>query len=131
MKKYDNFSKALKNLKECLKVEEPYSVVEQTGIVGLFQICFEQSWKLMKEVLENHGRFAVRTGSPREIIKIAYQCDMIKNQKAWLEILESRNLLAHTSSDEQSLNVIKSKKSAYISVFEDLQNELDKRWLDI
>ena len=81
MKKYDNFSKALKNLKECLKVEEPYSVVEQTGIVGLFQICFEQSWKLMKEVLENHGRFAVRTGSPREIIKIAYQCDMIKNQK--------------------------------------------------
>ncbi len=131
MKKYDNFSKALKNLKECLKVEEPYSVVEQTGIVGLFQICFEQSWKLMKEVLENHGRFAVRTGSPREIIKIAYQCDMIKNQKAWLEILESRNILAHTYSDEQSLNVIKSIKSDYISVFEELKNELDKRWLDI
>ena len=131
MKKYDNFSKALKNLKECLKVEEPYSVVEQTGIVGLFQICFEQSWKLMKEVLENHGRFAVRTGSSREIIKIAYQCDMIKNQKAWLEILESRNILAHTYSDEQSLNVIKSIKSDYISVFEELKNELDKRWLDI
>lgn len=131
MKKYDNFSKALKNLKECLKVEEPYSVVEQTGIVGLFQICFEQSWKLMKEVLENHGRFAVRTCSPREIIKIAYQCDMIKNQKAWLEILESRNILAHTYSDEQSLNVIKSIKSDYISVFEELKNELDKRWLDI
>ncbi len=131
MKKYDNFSKALKNLKECLKVEEPYSVVEQTGIVGLFQICFEQSWKLMKEVLENHGRFAVRTGSPREIIKIAYQCDMIKNQEAWLEILESRNILAHTYSDEQSLNVIKSIKSDYISVFEELKNELDKRWLDI
>ena len=131
MKKYDNFSKALKNLKECLKVEEPYSVVEQTGIVGLFQICFEQSWKLMKEVLENHGRFAVRTGSLREIIKIAYQCDMIKNQKAWLEILESRNILAHTYSDEQSLNVIKSIKSDYISVFEELKNELDRRWLDI
>ena len=131
MKKYDNFSRALKNLKECLKVEEPYSVVEQTGIVGLFQICFEQSWKLMKEVLENHGRFAVRTGSPREIIKIAYQCDMIKNQEAWLEILESRNILAHTYSDEQSLNVIKSIKSDYISVFEELKNELDKRWLDI
>ena len=85
----------------------------------------------MKEVLENHGRFAVRTGSLREIIKIAYQCDMIKNQKAWLEILESRNILAHTYSDEQSLNVIKSIKSDYISVFEELKNELDRRWLDI
>ena len=56
MKKYDNFSKALMNLQEGLKLEEPYSIIEQTGIVGLFEICFEQSWKLMKAVLEEHGK---------------------------------------------------------------------------
>ncbi len=57
MKKYDNFCKAIKNLNEGLKIEEPYTIVEQTGIVGLFEICFEQSWKLMKEIFEKHGRF--------------------------------------------------------------------------
>lgn len=57
MRKYDNFCKAIKNLNEGLKIEEPYTIVEQTGIVGLFEICFEQSWKLMKEILEKHGRF--------------------------------------------------------------------------
>lgn len=131
MKRYISFCKSIDNLEESYKLNEPYSIVEIVGILRLFQICFEQSWKLMKEVLENYGRFAVRTGSPREIIKIAYQCDMVKNQEAWLEILESRNILAHTYSDEQSLNVIKSIKSDYISVFEELKNELDKRWLDI
>ena len=95
MRKYENFCKALSNLHEGLKLNEPYSVVEQTGIVGLFEICFEQSWKLMKAVLEDHGRFEDQIGSPRAIIKIAYQCNMIKDGEKWLELLESRNILAH------------------------------------
>lgn len=57
MEKYNNFCKALANLHEGVKLSEPYTVVEQTGIVALFEICFEQSWKLMKAVLETHGRF--------------------------------------------------------------------------
>lgn len=101
--KYDNFCKALSNLQEISKLQEPYTIVEQTGIVRLFEICFEQAWKLMKETLENHGRFEDKIGSPKAIIKIAYQCKMIENQEEWLELLESRNILAHTYSDEQSL----------------------------
>ena len=129
MKKYDNFCKALANLKEGAKLKKPYSVVEQTGIVGLFQICFEQSWKLMKEILEEHGRFDAKTGSPREILKIAYQCGMIQSAESWLELLESRNLLAHIYSDEQALSVIEKVKASYVSVFEELKAELERRWL--
>lgn len=32
MRKYDNFCKALKNLKECQKYQEPYSTVTETGL---------------------------------------------------------------------------------------------------
>ena len=39
MKKYENFCKSLENLHEGLKLDEPYSVVEQTGIVKLFEYC--------------------------------------------------------------------------------------------
>ncbi len=130
MKKYDNFCKALANLKEGAMLEEPYTVVEQTGIVGLFEICFEQSWKLMKEILEEHGRFEEKIGSPRAIIKIAYQCGMINGCEGWLELLDSRNILAHIYSDEQALYVIKRLKSDYISLFETLKNEIDNRWMN-
>ncbi|MDO5296456.1 MAG: HI0074 family nucleotidyltransferase substrate-binding subunit [bacterium] len=131
MKKYDNFCKALLNLQEGLKLEEPYSIVEQTGIVGLFEICFEQSWKLMKAVLEAHGRFAEKIGSPRGILKIAFQCNMIRDEKAWLELLEARNELAHTYSDEQALNIIRQMKTSYIAVFVELKRELEENWLDV
>ncbi|MDE6729340.1 MAG: nucleotidyltransferase substrate binding protein [Oscillospiraceae bacterium] len=128
MKKYDNFCKALANLKEGSDLEEPYSVVEQTGIVGLFEICFEQSWKLMKEILEEHGRSDAKSGSPKAILKIAYQCGMIDNCEDWLELLESRNILAHTYSDEQALSVIRKLKSEYLFLFEHLKQILDEKW---
>lgn len=130
MKKYDNFCKALANLKVGSQLSEPYTVVEQTGIVRLFEICFEQSWKLMKELLEEHGRFEERIGSPKAIIKIAYQCGMINDCEGWLELLESRNILAHIYSDEQALYVIRKLKTDYIALFETLKNEIDSRWLD-
>ncbi|MBD5439980.1 MAG: nucleotidyltransferase [Treponema sp.] len=130
MKKYDNFCKALANLKVGSQLSEPYTVVEQTGIVGLFEICFEQAWKLMKELLEEHGRFEERIGSPKAIIKIAYQCGMINDCEGWLELLESRNILAHIYSDEQALYVIRKLKTDYIALFETLKNEIDSRWLD-
>lgn len=65
MKNLENFNKALADLHEGLKLDEPYSIVEKTGIIGLFEICFEQSWKLMKAVLEEHGRYDHKISSPR------------------------------------------------------------------
>lgn len=129
MKKYDNFCRALANLREGAALEEPYTVVEQTGIVGLFEICFEQAWKTMKEVLEAHGRFAGNIGSPRAIIKIAYQCGMIQHSDGWLELLDARNLLAHTYSQEQALSVIRKVKLEYLALLEGLKTELERNWL--
>lgn len=129
MRKYENFCKALSNLEVGLKLEEPYTIVEQTGIVGLFEICFEQSWKVMKALLEEHGRTEDRIGSPKAIIKIAYQCGMVSNCEGWLNLLEARNILAHTYSDEQALNVIENLKLEYVELFRELKSELEERWL--
>ena len=49
MRKYENFCAALNNMKDIYAYEEPYDSVILTGLVGLFEICFEQAWKMMKE----------------------------------------------------------------------------------
>lgn len=51
MRKYENFCNALSNMKDIYNYEEPYDNVVITGLVGLYEICFEQSWKMMKEIL--------------------------------------------------------------------------------
>ena len=83
MKKFENFQRALRNLEEIKKYKEPYEIIELTGQVALFEICFEQSWKAMKEILEYNGYDESRTGSPRSILKLAYQSGMIEDEELW------------------------------------------------
>ena len=45
MKKYENFCAASKNLEDIYKYEDPYDNVTLTGLVALYEICFEQAWK--------------------------------------------------------------------------------------
>ncbi len=129
MKKFDNFCKALDNLKTARNYEEPYDTVTQTGIIALFEICFEQSWKAMKAVLEEHGRSLQKTGSPRMIIKLAFSAGMIDNEEIWLELLKTRNTLAHTYDEKMAADSIKVVKSSYIGLFERLRDEIRERWL--
>ena len=67
MKKYDNFFVALSNLKEIYKYSEPYDTVILTGLVGLYEVCFEQAWKMMKEILEAYGFEQGATGSKNSL----------------------------------------------------------------
>ena len=85
MKNMIIFSRALHNLKEIESRQPPYDTITQTGMVSLFEICFEQSWKAMKEVLEYSGYSEHRIGSPRAIIKMAYQAGMIQDEDVWVD----------------------------------------------
>lgn len=129
MKKFDNYKKALNNLQECKKYEPPYNIVTETGLVNLFSICFEQSWKAMKEILQNHGYDEGKTGSPKMIIKLAYSAGMIQNETIWLEILDMRSEIAHSYNQEVAADIIEKTKSKYIRIFEELEKELITNWI--
>ena len=129
MKKYENFSNALQNLRLCRNYSAPYDVVTETGLVNLFSICFEQSWKAMKESLEWQGYGEGKTGSPKLIIKLAYSAGMIQDEKGWLEILDKRNEVAHSYNEEVAVGIIEQTKEIYLSLFEALEKELRENWL--
>lgn len=128
MKKYENFCTALKNLKDIYSYEEPYSNVVMTGLVGLYEICFEQSWKAMKEILTLNGVAESQTGSPRQILKSSYQAGMIKDEDLWLAALVSRNNVAHAYNQEIAKDIIKQTKTTYYQMFEDLKMEIENNW---
>ena len=129
MKKVDNVSKALNNLRQCRNYHEPYDTVTETGLVALFEICFEQSWKAMKEILENHGYEEDQTGSPKMIIKLAHSCGMINDEEKWLMALSSRNDVAHSYNEKIAIGIINKTKEYFIDMFGDLEKEMRSRWL--
>ena len=129
MRKYENFCQALSNMKEIYNYEEPYDTVVLTGLVGLYELCFEQSWKMVKEILENHGYEEGATGSPKTILKTAYQAGMIKDEDLWLHALQERNNVPHFYNQKIALEIVKMTKDNFYQMFCDLKAEIDKNWL--
>ena len=107
MKKYENFCASFANLNDIFSYEEPYNNVVLTGLVALYEICFEQSWKMMKELLEDSGVAEGRTGSPRQILKAAYQAGMIREEELWLDALVSGGII----EDDKNVTELTVSKS--------------------
>lgn len=128
MKKFENFCAALVNLKEIYDFGEPYGNVVLTGLVGLYEICFEQSWKAMKEILEINGVPEGQTGSPRQILKTAYQMKMITDEDLWLDALVSRNNVTHAYNQVIAIDIVRQTKERYYQMFVELKNEIEKNW---
>lgn len=129
MKKFDNFKAALANLKDVFSYNEPYGNVEIAGMVVLYEICFEQSWKMMKEILEIHGYEEGATGSPKIILRTAYRAGMIKNEDAWLSALQERNNVTHSYNEKIALEIVRQAKAIFYDLFVQLKDEIDKNWL--
>lgn len=129
MKKYENFVASFENLKDIYDYSEPYGNVELTGLVGLFEVCFEQSWKAMKEILEANGFSEGRTGTPKQILKTAYGAGMIEDEEMWLDALVSRNNVAHAYNKDIALEIVRNTKDRYFKLFETLVVNLKEDWL--
>ena len=129
MRRYEDFVKAYNNLSEIFDREEPYGNIELAGMVGLFSVCFEQAWKAMKEVLQENGFPEGKTGSPKVILKTAYQAGMIKDENIWMDALVSRNNVAHAYHEGVARDIIKDTKARYYDMFGELKREIDEKWL--
>lgn len=129
MRKYENFKAALMNLKDIYTCREPYGNVEIAGMVGLYEICFEQSWKAMKELLEESGYAEDATRSPKTILKPAYKAGMIEDEALWLDALISRNNVAHAYNSMLALDIVNQTKEKYYDMFVRLEKKIEEEWI--
>ena len=113
--------KAVSRLKEGLN-EEPSDIIID-GILHRFEFTFELAWKTMKDKLEYMGVIE-KTGSPREVIKCAFQYDLIDDGEEWLNMMLDRNTLAHLYDEESSREVYKKIKGLYMELFTELVEKL-------
>ena len=128
MKKFENFCRALNNLKEIEGKLPPYDAITTAGMVALFEICFEQAWKAMKEILVRHGVGEKKIGSPKMIIKQAYAAGMIDDENLWLEVLAARNNVTHSYNEEVALEIIDASQKKFLALFQRLKDEIEKNW---
>ena len=86
------YLKAFSRLEEGLKEKQNEIVID--GILHRFEFTFELAWKTMKDYLEYQG-ITETSGSPREILKLAFKYEIINDGEGWIEIMLARNNLSH------------------------------------
>ncbi len=91
--RFQNFEKAFNQLETAVSQLEALSDLEKEGMIQRFEYTFELAWKTLKDYLDQKN---VEAKFPREVIKQAFKYEIIDNGSLWIEMLEQRNLMAHT-----------------------------------
>ena len=120
----ENFKNATERLKEALNEEITDIVID--GVLHRFEFTFELAWKTMKDLMEYNGIIET-TGSPREVLRTAFQNGIIEDGEAWINMMLARNSLSHLYDEETSRKIYKDIKEKYVVLIEKLNKELEKQ----
>lgn len=121
--RFENLKKAFLQLTKAVEKLESLSDLEKEGLVKRFEYTFELSWKTLKDYLESQE---VDAKFPRAVIKQAFHHEIIDDGDIWMEMLENRNLMAHTYNEEIFNQVVKNIASMYFKAVKQVFLYLEK-----
>lgn len=123
--RYRTFCKSLKNLGKSLNADPKADFVLE-GTVLNFNLTFDISWKVMKDILIKELEildFAI--GSPRETLQQAFTNGIIDDDQ-WMKMLRVRNQLAHDYDGTFAAKKFQDIIKVYYLLFEKLKNDVAK-----
>ncbi|MEA1962385.1 MAG: nucleotidyltransferase substrate binding protein [Bacillota bacterium] len=119
--RYQHFERAYHQLETAMLAYETLSVLEKEGLIQRFEYTFELAWKTLKDYLEYQE---VVVSFPREVIKAAFHHGLIDDGEIWMDMLEKRNLLAHTYDEERFQTAISMVKDYYYEAISQVYRDL-------
>lgn len=96
--------------------------LERQGIIKSFEFTFELAWKTLKDYLESQE---VAIKFPREVIKEAFHYEIITSGDIWMDMLEKRNLMAHTYDEEAANTALHLIRTHYAEALAEAITFLD------
>lgn len=119
-----NFKNAISRLKEALEYDYKKIDIALDAVIKRFEFTFEMSWKSIMLVAKNVGK-EEECKSPKTCLKLAYKMGWIKNEGAWLSLLEARNLTSHIYSQTTAEDVYETVRES-LELFNNLLEALKK-----
>lgn len=125
--RFANFDKAYRNFMQIADRDlDDLSDLEKEGFVQRFEYTVELAWKTLKDYLMEQG---FDLASPKEVIRQAFQNEIITDGEVWIEALNRRNLSSHTYNAQVLEQTLAFLRAEFYPVIEKmhtyLKNELD------
>ncbi len=124
MKKIDNFTSSLSVLDTADFKLAADNEIYRMGVIGQFQLTFELAWKALQEVLRRHGVEEAASGSPREILQLAWQFHFLNDSEVWLLMLKKRNTSVHIYNEDAADELVILIRDSFLPAFHELMRIL-------
>ena len=123
--RYHTFCKSLNNLEKS-KHADPKQEFVLEGTVLNFNLTFDISWKVMKDILiKEMGMLDFATGSPRETLQQAFTNHLIDDDR-WIEMMKVRNHLARDYDGTFAVKQFQNIIQVYYPLFEIFRDHVKK-----
>ena len=114
--RYNTFCRSLKKLEKS-RYADPHADFVLEGTVQNFNLTFDISWKIMKDILVKLlGVTDFAIGSPRDTLQTAFTNGLIFDDE-WLKMLRLRNQLAHDYDGTLAAEAFSSIISVYAAKY--------------
>ena len=119
----NNYTLALQRLGDAVELAgmRPLSLLEQLGVIRIFECSHELAWHVLKDYFSWQGNSAI-TGS-RDVTREAYSKGLLDDGEAWMSMIKSRNLSSHTYNQ----NVADAIADAVVSQYYPLMRVFEQR----
>jgi nucleotidyltransferase substrate binding protein (TIGR01987 family) len=120
--RFENYNKAFSRLQEALAAvaKEPGNHLYEMATIQAFEFTIELGWKLLKDYLKHEGLQEISL--PRDVIRHAFQAQLIADGQTWIDMLEARNKTPHTYDDAKAAAMVLQIQSAFIPALQQAQN---------
>ena len=110
--RFDNLQRTYKRLLAMLELaaQDPDSDVIRMAVIKAYEFSFELSWKTLRDYLSYNG---IDARLPREVIKQAFATGLLTDGQLWIDMLEERNLMAHTYDDARAKTAVTQIQTRY------------------
>lgn len=121
IQRFDNYKKALKQLNEAINTmnDRKLTNLEKQGLVQVFEFTHELSWKVLKDFLEHRG--ATDLFGSRDVVRRAFNLNVIQHGDIWMNMIKSRNMTSHTYNEDTVDEIIEVIQSEYTEQFNQLK----------
>lgn len=125
--KIKNFKRALAKFEDADFSRDDPNDFYCEGVLLHFSLTFELAWKALKEVMNSHKISEANTGSPREILKVAYKVGFIHDESSWLLMADARNVLSHVYDEDNAREYFHLLHNKFIPELQQLLETLEMK----
>lgn len=112
--KFENFKNAAKRLNEANTnyKKDTSNSFSQDALIQRFEFTFELAWKCLREFMVLQGVVNL-FNTPKAVLKEGFSAGYLDNQEIWNNILEDRNLMAHTYDNSLAERIAEDISTRY------------------